>query len=124
MPRQLVRADFIEQEIHLYAGLGALDQGLLEPHAERVVLHDEEIHAQVVLRLGDGLEDPGEGFLAIDQRNQAVAAGKRQSAENAGRAFEGIVLRDVHFKLPETFVHRLRQAGEALVLGAAAANIQ
>ena len=51
VPRQLVRADFVEQEIHFHPGAGPADERLLETDAQLVVLDDEEIHAQIALRL-------------------------------------------------------------------------
>ena len=115
-PRQLVRADLVEQEIHLHPGLRPLDERFLEAGAERVVFHDEKVHAQIALRLADHFENPLEGDIPVDQQFQLVPPGEWQSAQELRGSFKPVVFRDVHLAMAQALVHRRRQLAQAAVL--------
>ena len=121
--RQPVRAELVEEEIHIHPCPRPLDESLLETNSQTVVLHDEKTHAHILLRALDRLENPLEGAFAVDEQLKPVAARKRQPAEQSRGPLEGIILRDIHLQRAQALVHRLRQPGQPLVLLAPAAHI-
>ncbi|MCY1515763.1 hypothetical protein D9M68_503640 [compost metagenome] len=70
--RQRMAADAVEQEVDLDAGLRALAQQRLQAPAQRIVVHDEELHDQHLPGLADRGKDGIEGLGAVDQQAHVV----------------------------------------------------
>ena len=88
--RELVAAHFIVEEIDFHPGARAADEVLLELHAERVVVDDEELDEEVFARGIDGGEDGIEGGVAIDEQFDVIAAGRGKGGQELAPAVQDV----------------------------------
>lgn len=107
-----------EKEKHLHPLPRLVDERTLEFSADLVVLHDEEVHANVIPRGGDLREKPVKGFVPVDQQLQFVASREGQAPQFPGGALEHILLRQLHCVTLQTLMHIRRQLPQLHVVSA------
>lgn len=76
----VLRAECVDQQPHLHAGLGALDEQRGECGADRVGLVDAVLEVHMVARCAHGFEDRIEGGRTAHQQPGAGRTGHRHAA--------------------------------------------
>ena len=84
LSRQAVAPDFIVEKINLHAPLCPSNEPIPKLHAQRVIMHDEKLHKDVIVRRIDRSKDGIESCVTIHQQfDVIVARGRKRGQQRA-----------------------------------------